>query len=114
MNCEINRNTVLQSLSHHIGKNNGIKGKNLVADITWEASTAGDERKLRLVIEELRLEGQHICGTPKTGYFIAVEESDMTETCEFLYNRAMKSLTQISRMKKVSLPDLRGQLGLKI
>ena len=114
MSYEINRNTVLQALSEHIGKEKGLKAKELVADITWEGSTAGGERKLRQVIEELRLEGQHICGTPKDGYFIAKVDAELNETCEFLHSRAMKTLTQIAKMKKVSVPDLRGQLGLPL
>lgn len=114
MNCEINRNSVLQELSHHIGKENGIKGKDLVVEILWETGTDADERKLREVVEELRLEGHHVCAHPANGYFIAANDEELNESCVFLYKRAMKSLTQISAMKKASLPDLRGQLGLKI
>jgi hypothetical protein len=33
-------------------------------------------------------------------------------TCNFLYDRAMTSLRQIATMRRVSLPDLRGQLHL--
>jgi hypothetical protein len=32
----------------------------------------------------------------------------------FLYHRAMTSLKQVAAMKRVSLPDFRGQLNLPI
>jgi len=111
---EVDRGAVLQALSAHIGKARGITAKELVAEITWEAATDAQCRKLRMVIEELRREGQHICGHPASGYFIAANEDELNETCRFLVDRAMTTLTQVSRMKKASLPDLHGQLGLKI
>jgi len=114
MNFGIDRASVLQALSGHIGKANGLTAQELVAEITWEASTDAQCRRLRQVIEELRREGQHICGHPSAGYFIAETEDELNETCRFLVDRAMTTLTQVSKMKKASLPDLHGQLGLKI
>ena len=110
----IGRDTVLAALSHHIGKQRGITAKYLVAEVTWKSATPGQCRALRHVIEELRLEGHHICAHPSSGYYIAANVDELNESCEFLLHRAMTSLTQISKMKKVSLPDMRGQLGLKI
>lgn len=114
MSFVIDKNSVLAALSQHIGKERGIKGSDLVSQITWDSATAADSRKLREVIEGLRLEGQHICAHPSHGYYIAKDAQELNESCEFLLHRAMTSLVQISKMKKVSLPDLRGQLGLKI
>ena len=114
MSFVIDRNSVLAALSQHIGKAHGIKGTDLVSQITWNTSTPAECRHLRHVIEELRNEGQHICGLPGHGYFIAANEEELNQTCNFLLGRSMTTLVQISKMKKVSLPDLRGQLGLKI
>lgn len=111
---DIDRAAVLATLSRHIGKARGLSARALVADITWEAATDAGCRRLRQVIEELRREGHHICGHPSSGYFIAANEEELNETCRFLVDRAMTTLTQVSRMKKASLPDLHGQLGLKI
>ena len=111
---DVDRNTVLQALSSHIGKGNGLTAKQLVSEITWETPSDAKCRRLRQVIEELRREGQHICGHPSSGYFIASNEAELNETCRFLVDRAMTTLTQVSKMKKASLPDLHGQLGLKI
>lgn len=114
MSFAIDKNSVLAALSQHIGKERGIKGSDLVSQITWNSATSAECRHLRHVIEELRHEGQHICAHPSLGYFIAANVEELNQTCEFLLNRAMTSLGQISKMKRTSLPDLRGQLGLKI
>jgi len=111
---DICKDSVLAELSAHIGAIRGINGKDLVAQIVWRVPTQNECRQLRHIIEELRHEGHHICGTPAQGYFIAANEAELNQTCEFLLHRAMTTLTQISKMKKASLPDIRGQLGLKI
>jgi len=110
----IDKHSVLAALSQHIGKARGLSAKDLVAQITWERATDAQCRMLRHVIEELRHEGHHICAHPSNGYFIAANSQELNEACEFLLSRAMTSLHQISKMKKVSLPDLHGQLGLKL
>jgi hypothetical protein len=111
---DIDRHSVLDALSRHIGKSRGVTAKQLVSEITWKAPSDAQCRRLRQTIEELRREGQHICGHPSKGYFIAANEAELNETCKFLVDRAMTTLTQVSKMKRASLPDLHGQLGLKI
>ena len=110
----INRDTVLAELSRHIGKAHGISCADLVREITWRAPTEAAKRRLRLVIEELRKEGHHVCGHPSSGYFIAANEDELNETCKFLADRALTSLTQAARMKKLAVPDIHGQLRLKV
>ena len=68
--------------------------------------------RLRHVIEHLRREGHAICGHPSTGYYIAANEAELDRTCNYLYDRALCSLEQIARMKRVAMPDIRGQLRL--
>jgi hypothetical protein len=104
---------VLTELSHHIGKDNGIHVRDLVARITGQ-QTAHEpmERRVRQIVTELRMEGHHVCAHPARGYFMASSPEELNETCEFLYDRAMTSLSQVSRMKQISMPDLRGQLHL--
>jgi hypothetical protein len=104
---------VLGVLGGHVGAKNGIHADQLVMKITGrpERDPFG-ERLLRKAIEELRGEGFHICGTPASGYYLAANDDELNRTCAFLYARAMASLTQVAKMKKVSLPDLRGQLKL--
>ena len=102
---------VLAALARHIGAGQGIRGDRLVAEILGEHDAAA-ERHLRQVVTTLRLEGHHVCARPETGYFLAATAEELDETIEFLYDRALASLSQIARMKRISLPDLRGQLHL--
>lgn len=112
----ITPSTVLAELQHHIGQANGIHVRELVQRITGHGSIVSHalalERKVREIVTELRMDGQHVCGHPSTGYYMAATPEELQATCEFLYQRAMTGLSQISRMKNVSLPDLRGQLHL--
>ena len=104
-------NSVLDALSRHIGEKQGVRADRLVAEILGETNKHR-ERQLRDTVSDLRLAGYHICAHPRTGYFMAATAEELDRTCAFLYDRAMASLMQIAAMKKVSLPDLRGQLRL--
>ncbi len=109
---QITRDSVLAELSRHIGKARGISCADLVREITWRQPDAAAMRRVRKIIEELRKEGQHVCGHPSSGYFIAENEDELNETCKFLADRALTSLTQAARMKKLAIPDIHGQLKL--
>lgn len=102
---------VLDVLCDHEGAGNGIRARDLVAKIAGLPTAAG-ERRVRHIIEGLRRAGHPIGAHPSTGYFLALTPEEIDGTCEFLYARAMTSLTQIAAMKRVSVPDLRGQLRL--
>ena len=114
MNAEaMSREAVLAALENHVGADNGISAKKLVVEIYRDDVPKAAERMLRKVIEELRRAGHHVCGTPADGYFIAASEGELLRTCEFLHDRAMTTLRQVAAMRRVSLPDLRGQLRLR-
>ncbi len=104
---------VLDVLGDHTGSGNGISARDLVRKICG-VSTANGERRLRMVIEALRNAGHRIGAHPSTGYFLAETDTELESTCEFLYSRAMTSLKQVAAMKRVALPDLRGQLRLRL
>ena len=98
---------VLNALARHQGRDNGISAQRLAEQLDMPP------RRLRKLIAELRDgDGHAICGTPATGYFMAVTPEELQATCAFLEHRALHSLLLLSRMKKVSLPDLLGQLKL--
>ena len=108
------RDDVLRVLASHIGEARGAHVSELVRELErCRPDRHVDERHVRKVIEELRREGAHICATPRAGYFMAETSAELDDTCRFLFNRAMTSLTQVAAMKHVSLPDLEGQLKLK-
>lgn len=109
---EVTKDRVLEVLARHIGRDAGVHVRTLTAEVTLGPADSADERRVRKAIEELRLAGAHICGTTRHGYFMADTPEELDACCVWLYSRAMKTLTQIAAMKKVSLPDLRGQLHL--
>lgn len=97
---------VLTTLSRHIGKGNGISVKQLAQQ------TSLSPRVLRHHISDLREDGQAVCGTPQDGYYIAATPGELEHTCEFLRSRAMHSLSLESKLRKIPLTDLLGQLHL--
>lgn len=97
----------LAVLSHHVGAGNGITAAALARELN--VST----RQLRGMISDLRDDGVAICASPETGYFIAETAEELEITCQFLHARAMHSLVLISRLRKVPLPDLLGQMKLR-
>lgn len=105
---------LLTALSRHVGAASGVPVGQLVYEATGEAPTPSLERECRTVIEQLRRSGTHICAHPRTGYFLAETADELNSTCEFLYSRAMTSLAQVAGMRRVSLPDLRGQLRMPL
>jgi len=114
MNTEhpITRDALLSVLSHHIGRDNGVTVTALTRQVLGHEPTRGDERIVRKLVLELRLEGHHVCATTDGGYYIAANADELNETIAFLRKRAMTSLEQIAAMKHVSLPDLFGQMHL--
>ena len=100
------RSIVLTVLSRHIGAGNGISMRGLEQQLDLVP------RQIRRHISDLRKEGHAICGTPGDGYYIAETPEELEHTCEFLRSRAMHSLTLESRLRKIPLADLIGQLHL--
>lgn len=100
------RDRVLEVLQRHQGTHNGIRG----ADIAQIADVP--ERRVRTLVSELREDGFAICAHPESGYFIAETGAELEGCCQFLRSRAMHSLTLEARLRKITLPDLIGQLHL--
>jgi hypothetical protein len=108
----INRDTLLVALRNHIGRANGVTVTALAREVLGAEPTRGDERIVRNVVVELRMEGHHVCAQTDAGYFLAANADELDDSIKFLRKRAMSSLEQIAAMKHVSLPDLFGQLHL--
>lgn len=95
-------------LSTYIGKGNGIGVRKLAVALEVK------ERQVRKLISDLRDAGEPICGTPKDGYYYAATPEELQHTCDFLRSRAMHSLALESKLRRIPLPDLIGQLNLPI
>lgn len=109
---ELSPDSVLGVLQTRRGSANGATARDLVYLVTHRFNAA-DERRLRQIIEKLRRDGHAICAHPSLGYYIAADATELDRTCTFLLHRAMTSIEQVSAMKRVAMPDLYGQMGLK-
>ncbi|MEQ9132681.1 MAG: hypothetical protein RJQ08_08570 [Salinisphaeraceae bacterium] len=109
----ITRDSALLALACHNGRENAIHASDLVIEITGSRDNVeAGKRRLRHVIEDLRRDGHHVCGLPSFGYYMAMSDAELNATCAYLYSRSMTTLQQVAAMKRVSLPDLRGQLRI--
>jgi len=97
---------LLNALARHQGRDQGIPAKALAAELGLPP------RRMRKLISGLRDEGIAICGKPTTGYFVPTTPEELAESCAFLEHRALHSLRLLSRMKRVAMPTLLGQLML--
>lgn len=96
-------------MATHRGRANGISG----AELTQKAGLhASQGRIVRKLITQLRLQGSAIVGTPDTGYYIAQTQGELHDFARFHRSRALHELTILSRVLKVSIPELAGQLSL--
>lgn len=82
--------------------------------LTAHVSASASQRKVRDAVEQARRAGEPICATPTHGYYLAETEAELSETIAFLRSRAMTSLTQIARLRRVSLPVLMGQMQIEL
>lgn len=106
MSAEVTKHHLLGYLQLHIGAQKGISAQAL-------ADLAGcNKRQVRDLVTALRIEGVAVCGHPSTGYFIAETAEELEQTLRFLRDRAMHSLVLESKLRRVPLVDLLGQLKL--
>ena len=104
---------LLATLRRHIGRKNGVTARVLVAEVNASAMRRLlNERDLRSLVTTLRLQGHHVCAHPASGYYLAENVAELTESTKFLKDRALSSLQQVAAMERVSLPDLFGQLHI--
>lgn len=98
---------LINVLADHQGHERGIDAAALATKV------GVSKRQLRKLISQARDDdGFAICGHPTHGYFMATTPEELAASCRFLETRALHSLRLLSRMRKVSLPDLLGQLKL--
>lgn len=112
MDDHITRDALLVALRNHIGRARGVTVTALAREALGIEPTRGDERTLRRMVVDLRREGHHVCAHPASGYYLAESPEELEDTIQFLRDRAMSSLAQIAAMKRISVPDLWGQLHL--
>lgn len=110
---DITKAQVLAELQQHNGRDQGIHMRDLVGRVT-NSTQVGEahERKVRELIQELRLEHYPICAHPGSGYYMATTARELDEACTFLLDRAHTSVEQVAAMKRRDAPDLYQALGV--
>jgi len=106
----LDKHDVLRVLELCKGKAKGID----MDELLFRTGYAISARRARLHIEALRRDGHPICGVPLAGYYMARTAKELNEGCQFLRSRAMTSLVLEAAMRRVSLPELMGQITMGI
>ena len=111
----IDKSAVVAALSRHIGEERGVHIEPLVAEILGTSERdPGAERRVRAIVSALREEGTAVCAHPAVGYFIAENDDEVRRYyTDWMMSRAMHTLRIISRVTKIAVPDLVGQLKLR-
>ncbi|MDY6789701.1 MAG: hypothetical protein SWH54_00350 [Thermodesulfobacteriota bacterium] len=113
------RTRILIIMAGHVGKSNRIGMGELyeqVFETTYE-HRINDTRPLRILITELRKDGVAICSKQSQnsgGYWLASAGSELTSYCETLRKRALGILGMEAKVRKMTLPELVGQLSLEL
>ncbi len=100
------REDLIALLARHQGAAQGLRADAIARALDVPA------RRVRALVTEAREDGVAIAATPEHGYFIAVLPEEIEMCCAFLRARAMRSLLLESRLRKIPLPELLGQLRL--
>jgi hypothetical protein len=116
---QFRKTRILMIMSGHVGQGKSIGMGELyeqVFDETYE-HRINDTRNLRKLITELRRDGVAICSVAAPsggGYWLASAGSELETYCKNLRIRAIKILGLESRIRKMTLPELAGQLALEL
>jgi hypothetical protein len=113
------RARLLIELSRHVGEMNAIGMAELheaVFSETW-CHRINDTKKLRELITEMRNEGVPICSVSASsggGYYLAAAGSELRGYTERDKKRALRILARIARIERISLPELLGQMRIRM
>ncbi len=94
--------------THHKGKDCGITVEKLSLRIHV------NPRDIRQAVSDLRDDGVAIAALPSTGYYLAQTAEEIEECCQYLRKRSLHGLRLESRLRKMALPELLGQISLDL
>ena len=113
------KNLLLLEMTRHVGASARIGMGELYETVFGDVYNhrINDTRKLRTLISELRQDGVAICSSASNsrgGYWLASAGSELTDYCGKLRSRALKLLAQEATLRKMTLPELAGQVSLEL
>jgi len=95
------------------GRANALHGREVIEGIVGYTSVSL-ERDLSEIVKRLRDRGFPVCSDSSNGYWWGVDPSDVAGTISFLWRRAMHSLRQVTKLRKIAMPDVSGQIRLPV
>jgi len=118
-NTETYKQRLLNILHFHKGERHAIDMGDLYRLVFQDGydQKINDTRALRKLITELRLEGYPIGSTAKRkagGYYIITRPDELIDYAERSQKRAIKILSMVATIKRISMRDLLGQLTLNL
>lgn len=109
---------LLEVLFDHIGKENAVSMDVLFEKVYSEAAPnkINDTKKVRKLITAVRNQGRAIastCARDGGGYYIPRAGSELEEYLRrMLHQPALRKLAMEAKIRKVSLPELIGQMSI--
>jgi len=106
-------------LMKHIGPSRKIGMGELFTEVFQESyeNRINDTRMIRILVEELQREGIQICSSRANsggGYWLAATVTELNGYCDVLKTEAIKKLGKVAGLKRMSLPELMGQMALNL
>jgi len=110
---------ILGILSRHIGRERAIDMGALYSQVFGKeyANKISDTRDLRKVVTILRQDGVPICSVSSPnggGYYLAGAGSELEDYLGRIRRRALKSLWMESRVRRIGLAELLGQMQMNL
>jgi hypothetical protein len=109
---------LLEALLDHMGKENAVGMDVLYTQVFNEpvAHKINDTKKIRKLVTAVRSQGRAIgstCARDGGGYYLPRAGSELEEYLgSMLHRPALKKLAMEAKIRKVSLPELIGQMSL--
>lgn len=97
------KDKLLVLLQCHVGRRNSLSSAAVAAALGYT------EREIQALVDELRLSGIAIC-EEEGGYFIAGTADELKETCAVVRERARHYLELESKLRRVPLRDIAGEI----
>ena len=118
-NREIYEARLLKKLSNHVGAHRPIGMDALFEAVYGDPAEhkINSTKKHRVLVTKLRSEGVPIGSTSDSnggGYYLTSAGSELEAYLSRLHNRALKALVLESKIRKISLPELLGQIQLNL
>ncbi len=109
---------LLAVLARHQGRDNCIGMGELWRKVFRQpySHRINDTSQLRRLIRRLRRRGEPICSMSdkfNPGYYLAETPEEMAEFIERHERRGLASLSQVAKLRQISMPELLGQLRLE-